>query len=415
MKVYKFGGVSVQNEKNVRAILKVLNQTGYKSTIIVVSAMGKTTNALEDVIQAYFQNNDTYKILIDRIEEEHLEIVKKLFSNYTEVYNDIKNIFKNLRSLLINNTSDNFNFLYDQTVSFGEIISSRILSSFLNYSGITNTWIDSKNYLKTDDNYREGTIDWERTQKQFENFDTSQTYVTQGFIASNSGNFTVTLGREGSDYSAAIIAYCLHAEGVTIWKDVPGIMTGDPDYYENAQLLKSLSYEEAMDMSFFGASILHPKTIFPLYKGEIPLNIRSFLELENHGTYITKGIKGDPSVSCFIQKLNVHLLTISSIYFTYNLEDTLCILFKQLTELNIKTNMIKVSACSVSLVIEDKFNSINILLNILANSFNVTLEENVRLFTITNSSQKIRNNFKKGKTVLLEQLVKQTYQAIVKE
>lgn len=415
MKVYKFGGVSVQNEKNVRAILKVLNQTGYKSTIIVVSAMGKTTNALEDVIQAYFQNNDTYKLLIDRIEEEHLEIVKKLFSNYTEVYNDIKNIFKNLRSLLINNTSDNFNFLYDQTVSFGEIISSRILSSFLNYSEITNTWIDSRNYLKTDDNYREGTIDWERTQKQFENFDTSQTYVTQGFIASNSSNFTVTLGREGSDYSAAIIAYCLHAEGVTIWKDVPGIMTGDPDYYENAQLLKSLSYEEAMDMSFFGASILHPKTIFPLYKGEIPLNIRSFLELENHGTYITKGVKGYPSVSCFIRKLNVHLLTISSIYFTYNLEDTLCILFKQLTELNIKTNMIKVSACSVSLVIEDKFNSINILLNILANSFNVTLEENVRLFTITNSSQKIRNNFKKGKTVLLEQLVKQTYQAIVKE
>lgn len=415
MKVYKFGGASVQNEKNVRAILKVLNQTGYKSTIIVVSAMGKTTNALEDVIQAYFHNNDTYKLLIDRIEEEHLEIAKKLFSNYTEVYNDIKNIFKNLRSLLINNTSDNFNFLYDQTVSFGEIISSKILSSFLNYSGITNTWIDSRNYLKTDDNYREGTIDWERTQKQFENFDTSQTYVTQGFLASNSGNFTVTLGREGSDYSAAIIAYCLHAEGVTIWKDVPGIMTGDPDYYENAQLLKSLSYEEAMDMSFFGASILHPKTIFPLYKGEIPLNIRSFLELENHGTYITKGVKGDPSVSCFIRKLNVHLLTISSIYFTYNLEDTLCILFKQLTELNIKTNMIKVSACSVSLVIEDKFNSINILLNILANSFNVTLEENVRLFTITNSSQKIRNNFKKGKTVLLEQLVKQTYQAIVKE
>ena len=279
----------------------------------------------------------------------------------------------------MNNTSYNFNFMYDQIVSSGEIISSKITSAYLNSYGTINTWIDISNFIKTDSNYREGNVDWEYKKKQFENFDISKTYVTLEFITSNSNNLTVTLGREGTDYSTAIIAYCLKSEEVTVWKDVTGIMTGDPAYFNQPKLIESLSYEYVMKMKLYGASVIHPKTILILQKNEIPLTIRSFLYSVKQGTTIKNWIKVDLYVSCIIQKLNVHLLTISSLAFSYKLEDNLYVIFKQLSELYVRISIIKISAFSVSLVFEDKFNSINILLNTLTESFNVTLKDNVCL------------------------------------
>ena len=286
--------------------------------------------------------------------------------------------------------------MYDQIVSFGEITSSKIPSTYLNSYGIINTWIDISNFIKTDSNYREGNVDWEYKKKQFENFDISKTYVTLEFITSNSNNLTVTLGREGTDYSTAIITYYLKSEEVTVWKDVTGIMTGDPVYFNQPKLIESLSYEYVMKMKLYGASVIHPKTIFILQKNEIPLTIRSFLYSVKQGTTIKNWIKVDLYVSCIIQKLNVHLLTISSLAFSYKLEDNLYVIFKQLSELYVRISIIKISAFSVSLVFEDKFNSINILLNTLTKSFNVTLKDNVCLRTA-----EIRNNFRKGKTILL--------------
>lgn len=279
----------------------------------------------------------------------------------------------------MNNTSYNFNFMYDQIVSSGEIISSKIPSAYLNSYGTINTWIDISNFIKTDSNYREGNVDWEYKKKQFENFDISKTYVTLEFITSNSNNLTVTLGREGTDYSTAIIAYYLKSEEVTVWKDVTGIMTGDPAYFNQPKLIESLSYEYVMKMKLYGASVIHPKTILILQKNEIPLTIRSFLYSVKQGTTIKNWIKVDLYVSCIIQKLNVHLLTISSLAFSYKLEDNLYVIFKQLSELYVRISIIKISAFSVSLVFEDKFNSINILLNTLTESFNVTLKDNVCL------------------------------------
>lgn len=279
----------------------------------------------------------------------------------------------------MNNTSYNFNFMYDQIVSSGEIISSKFPSAYLNSYGTINTWIDISNFIKTDSNYREGNVDWEYKKKQFENFDISKTYVTLEFITSNSNNLTVTLGREGTDYSTAIIAYYLKSEEVTVWKDVTGIMTGDPVYFNQPKLIESLSYEYVMKMKLYGASVIHPKTILILQKNEIPLTIRSFLYSVKQGTTIKNWIKVDLYVSCIIQKLNVHLLTISFLAFSYKLEDNLYVIFKQLSELYVRISIIKISAFSVSLVFEDKFNSINILLNTLTESFNVTLKDNVCL------------------------------------
>ncbi len=279
----------------------------------------------------------------------------------------------------MNNTSYNFNFMYDQIVSSGEIISSKFPSAYLNSYGTINTWIDISNFIKTDSNYREGNVDWEYKKKQFENFDISKTYVTLEFITSNSNNLTVTLGREGTDYSTAIITYYLKSEEVTVWKDVTGIMTGDPVYFNQPKLIESLSYEYVMKMKLYGASVIHPKTILILQKNEIPLTIRSFLYSVKQGTTIKNWIKVDLYVSCIIQKLNVHLLTISFLAFSYKLEDNLYVIFKQLSELYVRISIIKISAFSVSLVFEDKFNSINILLNTLTESFNVTLKDNVCL------------------------------------
>ena len=279
----------------------------------------------------------------------------------------------------MNNTSYNFNFMYDQIVSSGEITFSKIPSAYLNSYGTINTWIDISNFIKTDSNYREGNVDWEYKKKQFENFDISKTYVTLEFIKSNSNNLTVTLGREGTDYSTAIIAYCLKSEEVTVWKDVTGIMTGDPAYFNQPKLIESLSYEYVKEMKLYGTSVIHPKTILILQKNEIPLTIRSFLYSVKQGTTIKNWIKVDLYVSCIIQKLNVHLLTISSLAFSYKLEDNLYVIFKQLSELYVRISIIKISAFSVSLVFENKFNSINILLNTLTESFNVTLKDNVCL------------------------------------
>ena len=269
MKVFKFGGASVKDAEGVKNVSLVLETQGFESCLLVVSAMGKTTNALEKVVQNYFDKND-YQSEIEKVKQNHLEISNGLFQENHPVFAEISLFFDDIESFLRRNKSPNYNFVYDQVVSCGEMISSKILSEYLNDIQFKNTWLDARDYLKTDSNYREGNINWEETQKNISILNGNQSYVTQGFIGSEANNFTVTLGREGSDYSAAIFAYCLNAEAMTIWNDVPGVMTGDPRTFENVNLLSNISYEEAIEMAYYGASVIHPKTLQPLKQKNIP-------------------------------------------------------------------------------------------------------------------------------------------------
>ena len=273
MRIFKFGGASVKDANGVKNLVKVLEKVGHENTLIVVSAMGKTTNALEVVIRNYFDSKKELNSSIQDVAKYHNAILLDLFENEQHpIFKKVANLFKELQDFFRTNKSPDYNFVYDQTIGFGELVSTTIISEYLNHIGFKNNWIDVRDYIKTDNYYRRANVNWEDTQKLItSNFNTTTLNITQGFLASDSNNFTTTLGREGSDYTAAIFAYCLNAQSVTIWKDVPGVLNADPRYFENTQLLHQISYREAIELAFYGDSVIHPKTLQPLQGKEIPL------------------------------------------------------------------------------------------------------------------------------------------------
>ncbi|GAW89417.1 aspartate kinase [Flavobacterium psychrophilum] len=268
MRIFKFGGASVKDADGIKNVFDVLQKVGYEDVLLVVSAMGKTTNALELVIKNYFDKSPALNTSVQEIKTYHNKILLDLFENEEhEVFLDIKDHFADLEYFLRSNKSPNYNFVYDQVVSFGEIISTAILSHYMNFRNINTEWLDVRNYIKTNNTYRDAEVDWETTQKSISKIANKKIlFITQGFLGADENGFTTTLGREGSDYTAAIFAYCLNAESVTIWKDVPGVMNADPRYFENATLLNQISYREAIELAFYGASVIHPKTLQPLQK-----------------------------------------------------------------------------------------------------------------------------------------------------
>ena len=278
MKVYKFGGASVKDAFAIKNIAYILSQTNTNDLIIVVSAMGKTTNALENIIEKFFKKED-YISSIKELKRYHKHILSDLFNNNSDtVFKTLDNIFEKLNHEFISLKSDNYDYIYDQIVSYGELISTKIISAYLSDVGIENEWIDARSIIKTNDEYRDAKVNWSLTKELInDQINFSNCVITQGFIGSDNNNITTTLGREGSDYTAGIFAYCLDAKSVSIWKDVPGILTGDPKYIKNTELISKLSYDEAIELTYYGASIIHPKTIQPLYRKGIPLHVKSFL------------------------------------------------------------------------------------------------------------------------------------------
>jgi len=338
MKIFKFGGASVKDADSVKNVLRVLSIQGFERCLIVVSAMGKTTNALERVVEFYFNKSD-YQQEIAKIKEEHIQIARGLFDENHHVFSEIKLFFDDIESFLRRNKSPNYNFVYDQVVTCGEMISSKILSVYLSANEMGNQWLDARDFIKTDTNYREGVVNWEDTEKNISQLDKAKTYVTQGFIGSDENDFTVSLGREGSDYSAAIFAYCLDAKDMTIWKDVPGVMTGDPRKFENVELLSNISYEEAIEMAYYGASVIHPKTLQPLKQKSIPFFVKSFISPEKAGTKI--GISTENQLlESYILKENQVLMCISTRDFSFIAEDHISFIFRELAKRNIKVNWI---------------------------------------------------------------------------
>ncbi|MCB9201925.1 MAG: aspartate kinase [Flavobacteriales bacterium] len=412
MKVYKFGGASVKDASSVRNVVEVLKKTSYENVFIVVSAMGKTTNALERVVGAYFDESD-YESILNEVQDNHLTIAKELFSENSTVFDEIKVFFSDVNAFLRRNKSPKYDFVYDQVVSCGEMISTKILSAYMNDIGLDNQWIDIRDYLKTDSNYREGKVDFEQTEENFKKLPQKSLYITQGFIGSNDNYFTVTLGREGSDYTAAIIAYCLNAESMTIWKDVPGVLNGDPREFSDTVLLESISYLEAIELAYYGASVIHPKTMKPLQNKEIPFYVKSFIEPLKPGTSIQKGHKIVPKVPCYIVKKNQILLNISAKDFSFIAEENLKEIYELITENKLKVNLLQVSALKLSLCIEDKYNKINEFIESISDKYLVKKVEDTILYTSRHFNQESQNKLTKDKVILLEQVTKNTFQVVV--
>jgi aspartate kinase len=416
MRIFKFGGASVKDADGVKNLLKVLEEVGYKDTFLVISAMGKTTNAMESVVNAYFQDKAALPAALQEVKDYHEEILSGLFSSRShQIYKEVQLLFEEVKGFLAWNKSPKYNFVYDQVVCYGELISTTIVSAFLNEVGVQNTWLDIRNCIKTDSNYRDAGVAWDRTQEKVtKGLDKGKLYVSQGFIGSDENNFTTTLGREGSDYTAAILAYCLDAKSVTIWKDVPGVLNADPRYFEKSQLLNKISYREAIELAFYGASVIHPKTLQPLQRKEIPLLVKSFLNPKNPGTMVGKGEGIDPKVPCFIVKKNQVLMKLSSLDFSFIVEDSISDLFKLLHDYKMKVDMIQNSAISFSVCVDNKFGGLEELLDHLKGKFKVVYHEGVSLYTIRHFDAHSIESLQNGKEVLLEQRGKETVQLVVK-
>ncbi len=417
MRIFKFGGASVKDAEGIRNVHSVLQTVGFEDVLLVISAMGKTTNALEVVIKNYFEKSPELQSSIQEVKKYHNQILLDLFEDdKNPVFKDVNSLFSELDHFISQNKSPNYNFVYDQIVSFGELISTTIISHYMGFMGIKTQWIDVRNLIKTDNNYRDANVDWDSTQKLIsKNVKKKILNVTQGFLGSDENNFTTTLGREGSDYTAAIFAYCLNAESVTIWKDVPGVMNADPRYFENARLLNQISYREAIELAFYGATVIHPKTLQPLQKKEIPLFVKSFINPTLPGTSVSKGADLDPHLPCFILKKNQLLLSLSSIDFSFIMEENISEIFALLHQYKMKVSLIQNSAISFSVCIDDKFGNFNSLKSILSKKFKISYNENVSLFTIRHFDEKAAQIVEKNKIVLLKQVSRETMQIITKE
>ena len=415
MRIYKFGGASVKDANGVKNLITILNTLGSEKTLIVVSAMGKTTNSLELVVKNYFDNKEELQYSINEIFSFHNKILNDLFNdNKHQIFSDVKEILENLKIFLKRNKSPDYSFVYDQVVIFGEILSTKIINSYLIHSNIRCNWLDARTLIKTDSKYRDANLNWEITKNSIsDKVNTKLLNITQGFIASDSNNFSTTLGREGSDYTAAIFAYCLNAESVTIWKDVPGVLNADPRVFKKPQLLNKISYTEAIELAFYGASVIHPKTLQPLQKKEIPLYVKSFLNPSGNGTAISRGTKIDPLIPCFIVQRNLNLLKLSSLDFSFIVEDNISDIFQILHENKMKVDLIQNSAISFSVCVYDKYSRLKELLSILKATFKVECTENVSLFTIRHFNENSSDEILKNNILLLEQRTNETLQLVV--
>ncbi len=413
MKVFKFGGASLKDAAGVKNVLQVLQGEGTAEKLVVVSAMGKITNALEEVVKDYLQKGD-FKGALQPVKEYHLEIMLGLFENKDHsAFHSVSELFKELENFLNHNRSTNYDFVYDQVVIYGELLSSTIVSTYFSYKDVKNDFLDARFCIRTDSTYRDAQVQWEETQTQIKlRVNPQNLTITQGFIGADPNNFSTTLGREGSDYTAGIFAFCLNADSVTIWKDVPGVLNADPRVFKDPQLLEHISYEEAIELAFYGASVIHPKTLQPLQRKEIPLYVKSFLHPVNPGTAVRKGQPILPKIPCFIVKKDQVLISLSSLDFSFILEKNISEIFSLFHKYQIKVDLIQNSAISFSVCIDNKFNNLEKLLNHLKATFRVNYNTGVSLYTIRHFDEVAVQELEKEKKILLKQITRETVQIV---
>jgi aspartate kinase len=423
MRIFKFGGASVKDANAVKNVANIIQRFPNENSIVIVSAMGKVTNALERLTDAFFYKKENAAIVLNEIKKYHFDIIEQLFPDKNhDIYNEINNTFVELDWAIEDEPTHEYNHEYDQIVSMGEIISTKIVNAYLNEAGIKSKWRDVRDFIQTDNTYREGKVDWELTQSLVDkNLNTTlalkkgegAVIVTQGFLGGTSENFTTTLGREGSDYTAAILAYTTNAESVTIWKDVPGVLNADPKWFDETKKLEQLSYVDAIELAYYGATVIHPKTIKPLQNKNIPLYVKSFLHPEEKGTVINE-VQSTLPIPCFIFKVNQVLLSISPKDFSFIGEENFSSIFKLFAEKQMKINVMQNSAISFSVSIDDDERKLPGLIETLQKNYRVLYNKNMELITIRYYDQATIDRVTTGKRVLLEVKSRHTVQLVVK-
>lgn len=418
MQVFKFGGASVKDAEGVKNVVEVLKLFPQQKVCVVVSAMGKTTNALERLVNVYFHKTENAELVLEEIKQFHLSICRELFPNENHpIYTELENTFVELYWAIEDEPTHSFDFEYDQIVSMGEVVSTKIVSAYLNEVGLKNKWVDARGIIQTDNTYREGKVDFDLTEQLVKKevlplFDNVDILVTQGFIGGTSENFTTTLGREGSDYTASILAYCLNAYNVTIWKDVPGVLNADPKYFKHTKKIDELSYQDAIELTYYGASVIHPKTIKPIQNKNIPLYVKSFIEPKAEGTVVKDSHKR-LQIPSYIFKSHQILISIQPKDFSFIAEENLSDIFELFSKHAVKINLMQLSAISFS-VCCDNNEKIKALLEELQTLFKVLYNEGVELMTIRYYTQDTIDALTKNKTILLEQKSRFTVQMIMK-
>ncbi|MFN8314854.1 MAG: aspartate kinase [Chitinophagales bacterium] len=420
MQVYKFGGASVKDAQAVKNVISILKENPFKEKVVVISAMGKTTNDLEKVINEYYANNAEWKNSIETVYTKHLVIISELFDNQPNTCDvAVRKIIDKTIDFLAQNHSRNYNFIYDQVVSIGEYISTTIVSEFANHQSVTNTLVDAKHCVFTDNAYTEGKIDWKKTEKAISAvipplFETGFV-ITQGFVGCTQEDFTTTLGREGSDYTAAIFSYCLNAERMTVWKDVEGIMNADPKEFPEATFISELTFTEAIEMTYYGASVIHPKTIKPIQNRNIPLEVRSFVNYNKRGSIISANANTSFLPPIIIHKRNQVLLSFSAKDFSFIGEDHLSKVFSTFADLRLRINMMQNAAISFSICVDYKKEKIDAIIDELSNDFSIVQNEKLSLLTIRHFNQGIIDKLTKEKDILIRQISRNTIQVLMRE
>jgi aspartate kinase len=421
MKIFKFGGASVKNAAAVRNVAEIVSLYDGQKITIVVSAMGKTTNKLEEIVHALAtKDRKIFMALVDDLLVFHETILGELFpERHYAVYAEMEAIFEALRLRFDQPFSDNYSFEYDQIVSIGEVLSSVILAAFLREKGFPAVWADARKLIRTDHLYQEGTVDWNKTASLIQEhflplFSEVNIQVTQGFIGHTPEGFTTTLGREGSDYTAGIFAYCTNAESVTIWKDVPGMLNADPKYFENTIKLDQISFKEAIELSYYGASVIHPKTIKPLQNKDIPLYVKSFLDPTAPGTIIQKNSENDALIPSFIFKKDQVLFSFTTTNFSFIVEENLSDIFSRLAKINAKINLMQNSALDFSILIDRSKVDIHQVLELFKDTYSVKFNEGLTLITIRHYDQATIDRVTANKEIILEQKTRQTARIVVK-
>jgi aspartate kinase len=421
MKVFKFGGASVSTIDRIQKVVDILKDHTTEKIVVVISAMGKTTNALEKVAEAFYASDQpTALALFEAIKKQHLDVAKMLLvKTYNETYSRLIDVFTEVEWLLHDKPVRDFDYYYDQIVCTGELISTCIMSACFNENGIQNVWVDVRDLLRTDNSFRDATIDWPYSQDKVNStviplMQTVNIVVTQGFIGSTSENESTTLGREGSDYTAAVFANMLNATGVTIWKDVEGVMNADPRLFPDAVFLQELNYEEVIEMAYYGAQVIHPKTIKPLQNRNIPLYVKCFLDKKLPGTTISnQPVHHLPPV--IVVKKNQALLYFHTRDFSFADEKPLAGLIEVLASLHVQANLLQTGAVRIDICVDDKADKIEKLALSASEHFDVQVEKNLTLLTIRHYRDELLQSLTAGKQIRLRQQTPDTVQVLLND
>ena len=421
MKVFKFGGASVKDAEAIKNVGSILLRFEHQPVLVVVSAMGKTTNKLEECLCFLLAKDQlNYYHTVDSLRDFHLYIAGELFQDQpSKVFRFIDDIFEQLKNKFEKPLAEQESFEYDQVVSLGEVLSSYLIHEYVLELGLKSEWLDARRLIRTDHHYQEANVNWEKSEALItarinSSKPQTNTFITQGFIGHTAEGFSTTLGREGSDYSAAIFAYCTNATEVTIWKDVPGMLNADPKYFENTQLLSKISYREAIELAYFGASVIHPKTVKPLQNKQIPLYVKSFLAPEEPGTTIQSEGGSDHLIPSFIVKKNQLLITISASDFSFINEDALAKIFEIFYSTRIKINLMQNSALNFSVLVDGEKVHMETLIKHLTPAFTCKYNEGVELVTIRHYNQATVVQMTANREVLLEQRSRQTARFVIR-